>query len=650
MSAAQLDLRGLAAIIVSVSAVMAPHTLHVPTWTIAFCALALVLRLYIGWQRKPLPSSWLLIALTLVAFAGILVSYRTLFGRDSGVALLLAMAALKLLEMSRTRDVNIVMVLCYFLALTNFFYTQTIATALYSTAAIWVITATMVGLQHLAVRGRMAVIFRTSGILLAQAVPVMLVLFVLFPRIQGPLWGLPQIQHSSRSGLSDSMSPGMLSELSLSDEIAFRAQFEALPQNPQQLYWRGPVMWDFDGRTWRSGQPTSTASMRYAPLAPPLRYSVTLEPHHERWLFLIDLPVRLPPSSILTRDYQVLSYRPVRERLRYEAESVAVFRTTEPAFSNELRRALQLPPDAAPQTRLLVQNWRSEAVNDRLMIERALQMFREQPFIYTLAPPPLGREPVDEFLFDTRSGFCEHYASSFAVMMRAAGIPARIVTGYLGGEVNSVDGYLVVRQSEAHAWNEVWLPDEGWVRVDPTAAVSPLRIQQGLATAAPATDPQPLFRRARIEWLRQARDTWDAVTNSWNQWVLGYSPERQSRFLNSFGLSNVSWQDMVIALMLATGVLILAFATTMFLRLRARSSDEVQRAWLGFCEAMAKRGAARGKSEGPRDFTSRLVARFPDLRERVETIGALYVRMRYGGLTDPQSLKRFRREIAATLG
>ncbi|MGH8679260.1 MAG: transglutaminase TgpA family protein, partial [Burkholderiales bacterium] len=439
-------------------------------------------------------------------------------------------------------------------------------------------------------------------------------------------------------------------ELSLSDEIAFRAQFEVLPQNPQQLYWRGPVMWEFDGRTWRSGQPTLTTSIRYQPLAPPLRYTVTLEPHEERWLFLIDLPARLPQNSLLTRDFQVLSLRPVRERLRYAAESVPVFRTVEGALQTELNLGRSLPAESAPRARELARSWRSQSANDRQIVERALQMFREQPFIYTLAPPPLGREPVDEFLFVTRRGFCEHYASSFAVLMRAAGIPTRVVTGYLGGEVNSVDGYLVVRQSEAHAWDEVWLPDEGWLRVDPTAAVSPLRIQQGLATAVPATDPQPLLRLARVEWLRQARHTWDAVTNTWNQWVLGYSPERQTRFLTSFGLSKVSWQDMVIALMLATGALIFAFAVTMFLRLRMRSVDPVQRAWLRYCRAMATRGIARRNAEGPRDFTSRLATRFSDRREQIERIGALYVEIRYGGRIDPQRLASFRRTIAAICG
>lgn len=646
MRNAALDMRSLAAIITSLAVVMAPHAARVPVWTAALCAFALVLRLYVGWRRRSLPSRWALLVLALAGVAGVFYSYRTLFGRDSGVTLLLVMAALKVLEMRHPRDVNVVIVLCYFLTITNFFYTQTIPTALYTLGAVWVVTATMVSLQHEASPGRPVHIARTSGIMLAQAVPVMLVLFVLFPRIQGPLWGMPQIQSTARSGLSDTMSPGTIADLSLSDEIAFRAQFESVPANAQQLYWRGPVMWDYDGRTWRTGQPTALSSPRYEARSEPLSYAVTLEPHQERWLFLIDLPGRLPPRSLLTRDYQVLSFRPVRERIRYEAQSLLEYRFGDDALASELQQALQLPPEAAPRALEMAQSWRAEHSDPRALVERALQMFRDEPFVYTLAPPELTKDPVDEFLFETRSGFCEHYASSFTVLMRAAGIPTRVVTGYLGGELNPVDGYLVVRQSEAHAWSEVWIAGSGWVRIDPTAAVSPIRIQQGLANAVPATDPLPLFSRVRADWLRGARHTWDAVSNSWNQWVLGYSPERQTRFLSSIGFPQITWQDMVIALSAATGALIFVFAVVMTRRLRARQVDQVQRAWLAFCAAMAARGVQRRLSEGPRDFSRRCMQAVPALRERIEDVAGLYIRLRYGRGRDPGLLTQLRTAVA----
>jgi protein-glutamine gamma-glutamyltransferase len=219
--------------------------------------------------------------------------------------------------------------------------------------------------------------------------------------------------------------------------------------------------------------------------------------------------------------------------------------------------------------------------------------------------------------------------------MRAAGVPARVVTGYLGGEVNPVDEFLIVRQSEAHAWTEVWIDGEGWIRVDPTAAVSPLRIQQGLASAVPETDTQPLMRRTRLEWIKQVRHTWDAVTNSWNQWVLGYTPDQQSRFLTSLGLDRVSWQQMVAALVASTGVLLLGFAAAMLWRLRRGNADPVQRAWLRYGDIMAKRGLSRRSAEGPMDFTARALQRFPEESKALGSIGELYVRLRYGA--DPEA-------------
>jgi protein-glutamine gamma-glutamyltransferase len=631
-----LDLHRLGGVLASVAFVMAPHAARVPAWTAFFCAAILLLRFYLAWRHRALPPRWILFALAIAAIAGVVFSYRTVFGRDSGVVLLLAMAALKLLEMRRPRDVNVVMVLCYFLAITNFFYTQTIPTALYSIASVWLITATLVGLQHATASGRLGQIAGTSATLLVQSFPVMLLLFLLFPRVQGPLCGLPQIQHSARTGLSETMSPGTLSQLSLSDEIAFRVQFETMPPNVQQFYWRGPVMWDFDGRTWSAGQPVTLSAPRYEALSEPLAYTVTMEPHEQRWLFLTDLPSRVPAGSVLTRDYQVLSIRPVRERLRYSGESVLQYRVGGETLRSELQHALALPPGAAPQAQALARQWRSETGEPREIVRRALQMYGDQPFLYTLEPPPLDEDPVDQFLFETRAGFCEHYASSFAVLMRAAGVPARIVTGYLGGEVNPVDGFLIVRQSEAHAWTEVWLDGEGWVRVDPTAAVSPLRIQQGLASAVPET---------RLEWIKQARHTWDAVTNSWNQWVLGYTPDQQTRFLTSFGLGRVTWQQMVAALLACTGVLLLGFAAAMLWRLRRAHSDPVLRCWQRYGDVMARRGLARRSAEGPMDFTARAVQRFPAESGVLRRIGTLYVALRYGARPDARRVQELRAAV-----
>ncbi len=645
-AARDLSLINLTAILLSLAMVIAPHAVHLPEWIPALVAVVLLARFYAGWQHRKLPSKWLLIAVALVCTAGIALSYRTLYGRDVGVAMLTVMMALKVMEMTRPRDTMVVVLLAYFLVVTNFFYSQSIPTALYMLLVVWVITATMVGLQHQAGRLRLVSVLRHAAMMILQGIPVMLALFLLFPRVQGPLWGLPQINYSARSGLSESMAPGDLSSLSLSDAVAFRVLFETQPEKPAQLYWRGPVLWNYDGRTWRAGLNLTARELKVEALGPPLRYTVTMESHDRYWLFAIDLPLVVPRDAYITTDYQLLSRRIVRERLRYEMQSSPQYRIGIDESPGTLRLATRLPPDTSPRARALAAQWRAQGGNDRDIVMRALGMFREQPFLYSLEPPKLTGDPVDQFLFETRSGFCEHYASAFTFLMRAAGIPARVVTGYLGGEVNPVDGYIVVRQSDAHAWSEIWLPREGWVRVDPTAAVSPLRIERGLAAAVPEID-RPLLARDSFDWLRQARYAWDAVANSWNQWVLGYNTDRQTRFLAQLGLAEVTWQNMVIILIAVSGAIILALSLALLFRTGARRPDPVQRAYLSYCNAMAKRGAARRPSEGPRDFAARISMQFPELRETAQKISALYVSLRYAGNRRPGELQALRNAIRA---
>ena len=627
--ARNLGLANLTAILVSLALVMAPHASHLPTWIPSLVTIVLLGRFYIGWQHRRLPNKAILVAIAIASTAGIALSYRTLYGRDVGVALLTVMMGLKVMEMNAPRDTMVAILLAYFLVVTNFFYSQSIPTALYMLLVVWIITATMVRLQHQASTPKPSAILKQAVTMLLQGIPIMLALFLLFPRVQGPLWGLPQINYSAKSGLSDTMSPGDVSSLSLSDDVAFRVLFEQHPATPSQLYWRGPVLWNFDGRTWRPGMTLTARGPEVEGLDPPLRYSVTMESHDRYWLFAIDMPIVIPQGAYLTMDHQLLSRRIVRERMRYDMQSSLRYRINPDESAGNLRLARQLPAGYAPRARAFAEQLRAQGGTDREIVNRALKMFRDQPFMYTLEPPKLGPDPVDEFLFVTRSGFCEHYASAFTFLMRAADIPARVVTGYLGGETNPVDGYFVVRQSDAHAWTEVWLADEGWVRVDPTATVSPLRIERGLAAAVPEAD-RPLLERRNLDWLKQARFAWDAVANSWNQWVLGYNPERQGRFLSQFGLKDISWQDLVIILAVVCGLIVLSLSVGLLFRMNFRRRDPVLRAYLAFCDAMARRGAPRRPSEGPRDFAARIGRQFPDLKEAAQNVSALYVSLRYG--------------------
>ena len=638
VSSPSIQLRHLFWLLAGLALVAAPHSPRLPWWLNLIALILIAWRVYLGWGERALPKKWLLALFVVGGVFGVYFTYRTIFGRDSGVALLVLFLSLKLLELNNERDAMVLVLLTYFLALTNFFYSQTLPTAGLMLVSVLVNTASLV---HYAAPGRaLRANLKTAGVLLAQAAPVMLILFFLFPRVQGPLWGLPQDAYSGVTGLSDSMSPGLISRLSQSDAIAFRVKFqEDAPPRPQ-LYWRGPVFWHFDGRTWRPGEFRPFGQLRFEASGAPYDYEVTLEPHNHNWLFALELAAKLPPNTNVTTDYMLISRTPVRARMRYDMRSYTNFTTGGADQADEFRRGLQLPRGFNPKARELAQSWAAGTDSDVAIAQKALSFFRDEGFVYTLEPPLLGRNSVDEFLFGTKSGFCEHYASSFVFLMRAAGVPARVVTGYQGGDINPVDGYMIVRQSDAHAWAEVWLKGRGWVRFDPTAAASPVRVESGVAAAVPATDPLPLMARTTLIWLREVRYNLDALANKWNQLVLGYNPERQREFLTRVGMSEPSWENMTMTLFWGVGGL-LALLTAWLLR-RMRTADPVQRLWLRFCAKLGKKGSPRSAHEGPADFVARAAERYPGEAERIRAIGERYIALRYGELADPRVLAELR--------
>ncbi len=603
---------------------LAPQIEHTPGWLIGVCAAGLLWRTLIWWRHSPLPSRWLLTLFVVAGSAAIFAQYRHFFGKDPGVALLTLFLVLKLLELRSVRDALAALFLCYFLLLTQFFYAQDIAIAGMTGVALVVITAALAALAHPA--RPIPAHLRLAGLMLAQALPFMLLLFVLFPRVQGPLWGMPIDAYSSMTGLSDTMSPGSIAELSLSSAIAFRVKFEGDVPQQQQLYWRGPVLRQFDGRSWRAERPLTANKLPYTAAGRQVSYAVTLEPHNKPWLFALELPTTLPPDAVISTDFQLLAKNPVRARLRYEmrSESGLIAGSGEP--SESLKANLLLPP-GNPRTRDLAASWRREANDDADVVNKALRHFRDEPFVYTLTPPLLGKNSMDDFLFDTRRGFCEHYASAFVFAMRAAGIPARVVTGYQGGEKNPVDGYLIVRQSDAHAWAEVWLSGRGWLRVDPTAAVAPSRIEIDLASAMPAGEPVPMLMRRQFSWLREVRFQWEAATNTWNQWVLGYNPERQREVLSRLGMHEPDWRSMTAALTTLCGLLMLVL-TAWALR-QHRGLDPALRAWNKLSRKLAPLTLARGSSEGPLAYVERVGEAAPSLAAPVNAIARLYIALRY---------------------
>ncbi len=623
---------------------VAPHARELSIWLTVLFALLVGWRGFIALRDRALPPHWLLLIVAVLAGAGVLIDYRTLFGRDAGVALLTAMTACKLLESRALRDGVVLVFLGYLLVMSNLLYSQNIPMIAYLLAVIVAMLTAQVLIHRQHAGLTASAPLWLAGRMLLLAVPVMLILFVLFPRIPGPLWGLPKDAYQGRTGLSDQMEPGTISELSQSDEVAFRVRFASAIPPPNQRYWRGPVLWYFDGRRWtRPEESPANTPVPFTPEGAAVDYTVVLEPSNKIWLFALDLPAYLPPRASMTASFQLLRDQPVNEVYRYEMRSYPSYRTAEITAAERVR-GLQLPPRGNPRARALAADWRQRDPRPEALVIAALTLFREQPFYYTLTPPLLGVETVDDFLFRTRQGFCEHYANAFTFLMRAVGVPARVVTGYQGGEMNALGGYLIVRQADAHAWAEVWLEGRGWVRVDPTAAVAPNRVQEGLYAALPPGVLPFLMRRGGdSEWLRQLALSWDALNNSWNEWVLAYGPDRQKEFLSGLGFGPVDWGEMTVAMTVALSGFSLAYAGWRWRRRYAR--DPVARAWQRFCARLARRGLARDAAEGPLAFAERVAAGRPELAAPVWEIARLYAALRYGPVASPIAVRQLQRLV-----
>jgi protein-glutamine gamma-glutamyltransferase len=606
---------------------VAPHTMYLPLWVSASCTALL------GWQAlrirkdETAPGRGMRLLVLLLAMAtagGIRLDYGHLLGKEPGIALLAVLLCMKLLEGRSTRDLRAAILLALFLQLGLFFHDQTLPVAALALFGALLATSTLLGIEDPAIRPLHAL--RTSSVLMLQAIPFLLVLFVLFPRI-APLWGLPADAYLDRSGLSDEMAPGSIGELSLSDEIALRAEFEGEPPPPSQRYWRGPVLSEFDGRTWRAVRSPVWSTPVYQPQGTRYDYVAVIEPHDRRWLLALDFPgPTTRPNSRFSADYQFLSDGILRERTRVAMSSwpeTPVGLDERPAV---LEQALQLPEDSSPRTRETVARLAEGADSDAEILDRMIDFLRGNQLTYTLSPPLLGDQPVDEFLFDTQRGFCEHFSSAFVVMMRAAGVPSRVVTGYQGGTLNSVDGSMVVRQSDAHAWAEVWIAGRGWVRIDPTGLAAPSRIEGGLSSALQVGDPRPLLMRdgRAIEMLRAMRDRWEAVSNAWNRHIVGFDQQQQLGLLSRLGLQRPDLHTL--SLMLAAAVLLLMAILLAWAVIR----DALDRMWQRFCARLARHGLARLPSEGPIDYAGRVSLALPAHAATVQEIAATYARLRYG--------------------
>ncbi|MBE0474111.1 DUF3488 and transglutaminase-like domain-containing protein [Rhodoferax sp.] len=551
------DTRDTLFVLAVIAWVLAPLSLQVPLWCSAMSAALIVWRGVLAWRSQPLPSRWWLLGLLLLSLVGTLISFKTILGRDAGVTLVVLLLALKTLELRARRDAFVVFFLGFFLMLTNFFYSQ----SLLSAAAVLV---GLLGLLTALVNAHMPVgkpplwqAARMAGAMALLGAPIMVLLFVLFPRV-APLWGLPSDAMSGRSGLSTSMTVGNIASLALDGSVAMRVRFEGAAPAQSALYFRGPVLSHFDGRSWQarpSGLPNRLrlpADLQVA--GEPVRYQVTLEPNKLPWLLALDAtpqaPVLAGKTARMTRELQWVLDQPVTELLRFDAVSYPSFQHGPLTRAPGLEEYLTLPKGYNPRTLALAAELQRDAryagADNAQWVAVVMARLRSGGYRYTLEPGVYGQHSADEFWFDRKLGFCEHIASSFVILMRALNVPARIITGYQGGEKNALEDFWTVRQSDAHAWTEVWLPGQGWQRVDPTSAVAPART----GTLARLTPPRGLIANAIFGNVNPAlalnlRAAWDAVNNRWNQWVLNYSQTRQLDLLKNIGFKEPDWQDLI---------------------------------------------------------------------------------------------------------
>jgi protein-glutamine gamma-glutamyltransferase len=626
---------------------LAPATTRLPPWVLLAFAIAVLWRLAVlrfGWR---LPPGWLRLLLAAAGIGGVLFDYRTFNGLEPGGALLVVMAAMKLLETRARRDVQVLAFIGYFLVLTQLLYDQPIWTLPWLLLAVGAVTLAL--LQGL--RGGAPLPWRSAtGLvlrMLAFALPVALVLFLLFPRVPGPFWALPSRGMAGLTGLDDEMSPGTVSRLIQSDEVAFRVSFAGAVPPPAARYWRGPVLERFDGWTWRDVERFPRTAPVLELRGPRYRYRLVIEPHGRPWLLALDFPARWSErDAFLTHGLQLVARRAVDGVRAVDVESWPEALPTPELGEAARARLTQLPAGRNPRAAALATDMRAAVDSDGAFVDAVLARFRSEPFVYTLQPPALaGGHPVDDFLFRTRRGFCEHYASAFTMLARAAGIPARVVTGYQGGELNPYSNRLVVRQSDAHAWSEIWLEGRGWTRVDPTGAVAPGRIELSLAEALPAGEYLPGAAFRSVWLLRELSQSWDALNSLWTDWVLGYGPERQLALLARLGMPGADFRTLVGGMVVLVATLLLGLASWLAWRSRGPRTPEELKLYRAFCRRLEHRGLAREPAEGPLDFAARVGTTRPELAAPAARITLLYMSLRYGRSAPPAALGALKREL-----
>ena len=644
MTQISLKQRSLIFLLCSIGLITLPHAWHISWPLFSFFAIILVWRFLAVWRRHWLPNRGLLFLLTLLAIALLIVQHRGLFGRDAGTALIVVALGLKLFEIRSRREIYLVVYLSFIVAASQFLYEQSIFMAGYIFLVCSALLLTLIFETTHQIPSRVAV--KAAMAITLQALPLAIVIFMLFPRVEAPRWMWLQDNNKALSGLSNTLEPGSISDLSLSDELVFRVHFQGDLPPPSLRYWRGPVYTKTDGVRWFVADKNNQLPRKPEFSGASYSYTLLMEPQQQDWVFALEMVEQFDASLKQDALFQLRTNKRYSERAEYQLTSRTHYKSAV-IGPVDYQDNLQLPVAPSAKQLQLIKALHGFEVQPEQFIQNLLNHFRQEKFYYTLTPPLMPDNPIDTFLFQTRSGFCSHYATAFVYLLRIAKIPARVVGGYQGGEFNKVGEFLEVRQADAHAWAEVWLENQGWVRFDPTAAIAPERIERGvnvdLQIATGAVNFGGLAGDSvALDWLKRGRQLWQSVDYSWQRWVINYNGANQAQFLQSLGIEDLT---ALLKWLIGSVLVVMLPLAWWLLRQKTKVSDKAVKYYRIFCAKLAKKGTEIHLGEGARAFSERAKTQYPDLADQIEHITALFIRLRYQANAQPSDLDSLRKQV-----
>lgn len=643
-------------LVLAVLAACGPVWVFLPWWAAVFGLLGVFWRVALLFKGIARPGKPVMVGLALTLLFSVLATYIPPIGVEPMSAILTAGAGLKYLELDRSRGSLLLIYLCYFIAAIQLIFTQSVGMFLVTLGACLVIMSAQHVIQqdvrqHYSWRTLSWQPLKFAAKIMLVSIPLTLLIFVVAPRIPS-FWVVPIQQGAAQTGISERMDPGSVAALGQSSEIAFRVDFagDEVPRQAQ-LYWRGLVLSEFDGRTWavrderrfmQDGEPiiwperqqTGGWLDQIERRGDEWNYDVYLEPSYRRYLFTLGAPFTQQRDVGLARDMTMTYQRPVTQRFKYQVTSHLNYRLQpERLDMSQAAFNLYLPPQANPRSVAMAQNWREQGLTVDEILARLMEFFVAN-FAYTLEPPTYpGRDSIDTFMFDGQLGFCEHFASATAMILRAAGVPARVIGGYQGGEINPYENYLIVRQYDAHAWVEYWQEGRGWVAIDPTAAVAQARIDQGFqdyfsqsTSLANRFSLDSLRNLPFANWLRLQADSLNYL---WVRWVVSYDTQNQfdlfTRLLGNYSPARLG------------GALAAGFAAVLFFwwavgrwrsasRHRGRSTKLLSR----FRSVLIKAGVPVNTGATVRQLVAAAAKKYPDQKSALHEIGAEIEAICYG--------------------